>query len=296
MSRPSRLSLVARLALLLMTTSALACSDEHVDPAWTPDTGVHADAGDAGDGGGIDASAPDADMIDAAVPDADTPDGGTPDGGTPDAGDVGLDAAGGPLGTLSGSCGEIDAVEINDPGPFFFRNTIDFGADGYDDPEDLDRLSMGGQEIIGDGNAGGSSLLSEVFAYEVLYRCEGAALLKTETEVDYTMEGKITDLLVELDGTRLGVSVTRAVAFPRDTAYPVSQAQELLEGKLADILESTENVAPGDAWPKQILHVVADEVRHAEALETAWGQIDASIRADTIVVVTISEGEDAFLY
>ena len=64
------------------------------------------------------------------------------------------------------------------------QNTIDFGDNPYD-TSDYALLTAGGQEIIDDGNAGGSSLYSEVFAYEVLSRCEGAMLLKTETEVIY---------------------------------------------------------------------------------------------------------------
>ena len=52
-----------------------------------------------------------------------------------------------------------------------------------DDLEDLDgNPNDDKDDDPDDGNAGGSSLLSEVFAYEVLHRCEGATLLKTETD------------------------------------------------------------------------------------------------------------------
>jgi len=210
----------------------------------------------------------------------------------PDADDMGgLE----PLGVITGECGEIDMTEIESADPFVFVNTIDFEMDPYD-PADFERLSPGAQKIITDGNAGGSSLYSEVFSYEVLFRCESAQLLKTETEITYTTMGKITDLLVDIDGYKLGVSVTRAVSFPRDQPYTVERASTLLEGKLADVLVSSANVAPEDAWTKQILHIIADEVDHVTSLRTAWEAIDAGVRADTIVVVSVSEGIDDFLY
>jgi len=203
-----------------------------------------------------------------------------------------------PLGTISGLCGELDMTELTDGNAYYFANAIDFGMDPFDDPADVPRLTPGGQEVYADGNAGGSSLYSEIFAYEVLARCEMASLLKTETEIVYdtTHSGAITDLLVEIDGTKIGVSVTRAVAFPFSDPYSVAQAQTLLEDKLADVLESSGGVDPQDAWQKQILHVIAYGPMHADSLQTAFGQIEPSLTADTIVWVTVSNGDDAFLY
>jgi hypothetical protein len=44
------------------------------------------------------------------------------------------------------------------------------------------------------------------------------------------------------------------------------------------------------------LHVITDTILSAQSVQTAWSQIDAAIKADTIVVLTISEGSDDFLY
>lgn len=198
------------------------------------------------------------------------------------------------FGTITGLCGIIDD-ELFDAQPSYFVNTIDFAMDGYDDG-DFGLLTAGGQEIITDGNAGGSSIMSEVFAYEVLARCELAVLLKTETEVVYDTQSKITDLLVEIDGHKVGVSVTRAVGFPFEDPYTVEQARNLLEGKLSDIQLSSESVSAQDAWVKQILHVIAYAPMHADSLAAAFDMIDPAIKADTILWVTISEGDDAFIY
>ena len=199
------------------------------------------------------------------------------------------------FGDLSGACGVLDDDEWQSSAPFLFANSIDFGDTGYT-ADDFDLLSEGGQKIIVDGNAGGNSLMSEVFAYEVLHRCEWADLLKTENEIVYDTEGKITDLLVDIDDRKVGVSVTRAYAYPPDDPYTVAQAKELLEGKLADILQSSADVAPEDAWVRQILQVLAYQPEHAAAVAEAWATIDPALRADTIVMVTTTDGDDGFIY
>lgn len=230
---------------------------------------------------------------------------GGPEGGGPDAaalpdavtGDAaGVDAGGLPLagfGALSGDCDVLDD-ELTAAGPSQFESAIDF-AEPFTD-EEAGRLTAGGQEMLAEGNAGGSSLYSEVFAFELLARCELAPLLKTETEVKYDGPGAITDLLVEIDGEKIGVSVTRAVAFPFDDPYTVEQAGELLERKLADILESTGHVAAVDRWQKQILAVIAYAPGHADSLAAALEQIPEETRADTIVWILVTGGADDFIY
>lgn len=208
--------------------------------------------------------------------------------------DAALDAPAA-FGVISGDCNVLD-TELSSPDPSIIDSAIDF-ARMYTEA-DLDRLTDGGQEIIADGNAGGSSLYSEVFSFEVLARCETATLLKTETEVIYDTENPsaITDILVSIDDTKIGVSVTRAVGFPREDPYNVMQAKELLEDKLADILESTENVAPEDQWQKQILAIYAFAPGHADSLHQALTEIDPAIKADTIVWIIVSNGADDFIY
>jgi len=194
---------------------------------------------------------------------------------------------------LFGDCGPLDATEILSPNPYSFDNSLDFGASAFD----YTALSPGGKKVHDDGNLGGSSLFSEIFSYEVLYRCELAKLLKTEAEVGYAdVGGKKTDLLVEIDGYKVGVSVTRAFIYPPGTPYTVTLAQGLLEKKLGDILLSTQNVLPADAWKKQMLHVLAYDKQHRDALAQAYPLVSASTRADTLVMVTVTDGNDAFVY
>ncbi|PRQ08581.1 hypothetical protein ENSA7_16630 [Enhygromyxa salina] len=177
-----------------------------------------------------------------------------------------------------------------------FKVHLDFGDDPYD-PEDLPLLTPGAQVILTSRNAGGSSIISEAFAYEVLARCEDVELLATETEIDYDPpDSKKTDILVELDMHEVGVSVTRAVGFPPENPYPPMQAASLLASKLADIQVSSQNVVPEQAWVKQILVVMAYADMHAQLIEAAWNDLDADTRADTIVYVVVTDGMDTPIY
>ena len=197
------------------------------------------------------------------------------------------------FGSITGDCNVLDD-ELLLQAPALLRSSFNFDR-MYEDA-DLSMLSTGGQQIVADGNAGGSSVLSEVFAFEMLARCESAALLKTETNIDYDTEGKLTDFLADIDSEKIGVSVTRAVAFPFDDPYEVTQAAELLQDKLSDVLESSANVGAEDRWQKQILAILAYSPGHADAIAEAWMNLDAETRADTIVHVMVTNGQDDFIY
>jgi hypothetical protein len=199
------------------------------------------------------------------------------------------------LGAVSGACGTLRGM-IRSPAPSLVENALGFMAG-----ERYDRtlLSVGGRRLYDTPNAGGSSTESEVFSYEVLYRCEGAALVATETEVMYQPAddagaNSITDLVVTIGGERVGVSVTRAYR-PMPMVFTEANALSLLRDKLAGVNRSSMRVLPGQRWVKQILHVFAVDAAAAQAVARAWATIDAGTRADTIVLVTVTRG-GGFIY
>ena len=307
-----------RLPTLLLLALFVACSSDSTSK--TEDAGAGTDdadgQGEADGSGAIDdveegsAEADTGSGEDTAEPTDTSVEDGSGSGDTagedttvePDtAADTEADGSGGPslplpgFGTITGSCGVIDG-QLLSPDPSVIINAIDFGTDPWDNPADLGLLTSGGQEMVADGNAGGSSLESEIFSLEVLTRCEGATLVKTETEVVYDVAGSITDILVEIDGMKVGVSVTRAVGFPRDAVYPEATASALLTRKLTDIQESTANVSAGDRWVKQMLHVIAYADQHVAAMQAAYEALDPSVKADTILWITRTDGDDEFIY
>ncbi len=242
------------------------------------------------DGGGF--ASPDAPLEDAggSTPaDADTSDAAV---ASAEGGDSGRDL----LGTLaSGACGVV-AAELSLPRPSLAVNHLVFVAG-----ETYERasLSAGGQTLFDTANAGGSSGESEVLSFEVLRYCEGATLLKTETQIAYqppddSGPNTITDLSVVIGGKKVGVSVTRAY---RPAAWPLTDAdvKELLVKKLEGIKRSSQRVLPEDKWVKQILHVLSVNDAATEAVRRAWPTIDESVRADTVVLVTETKG-GGFVY
>jgi len=197
------------------------------------------------------------------------------------------------FGDLGGQCGVLAIADLTGATPELFRDTLNFQR-RYNDPADRPLLTPGGQRLAATPNAGGSSGLSEIFAYEQLARCELADLLATETEVVYTTPGKITDMEVSIQSHKLGVSVTRAETYPLGQPYPLDTATTLISRKLTDIQASTANAA--DHWDKQILAVLAWDSATADVVEQAWMSLDASVKANTIVVVTSTDGDDTFIY
>ena len=197
------------------------------------------------------------------------------------------------FGSISGDCGVLTTTNLSDDSPWVFSNSIDFESAEFHEW----RISAEAEYILEADNAGGSSLYSEIYAFEVLRRCEEAGLLKTETEVIYDVSGgSITDLLLEIDELKIGVSVTRAYGWPPEDPYTEEMAVTLLEKKLNGIIESSANVAPEDSWEKQVLHVLAYTSDHAGTIIEVFNSMDSSLTVDTVLFVTTTEGEDEFLY
>jgi hypothetical protein len=199
------------------------------------------------------------------------------------------------LGTLS-ACGELRA-ELGVAGPSVKVDALTFVAgESYDKAS----LSDGGDILFDTPNAGGSSTESEVMSFEVLHACENARLLKTETQIKYTapqagQPNTITDLLVEMDGKKVGVSVTRAYKPTSQGPQTDAELQTLLEKKLEGINVSSKRVLPEDRWVKQILHVFAATQASVDAALRVLPKIAPETRADTIVFITKTIG-GGFVY
>jgi hypothetical protein len=200
------------------------------------------------------------------------------------------------LYAVSGMCGVLNDPELLGASPMLVNDAMTF-ARAYMDPADRDLLTPGGKLIAETPNLGGSSEMSEIFAFEQLARCEAATLIAPEAQIMYLdTGGKKTDILVSVDGHTIGVSVTRAFAFPIGTPYSQQQATELLTRKLEDVKLATMNVAPAHQWEKQILSYMAIDDQTAQMVGTVWASLDASVKADTILLVTTTNGDDLFIY
>jgi len=200
------------------------------------------------------------------------------------------------LGTFDMGACPLVTMDLGSPSPPLEQDGLTFVS-----AEKWERaaLSTGGQTLWDIPNAGGSSIESEIMSFEILHYCEGATLLKTETQIQYAPPddsgaNTITDLEVEIQGKKVGVSVTRGYV-PSPMPFGVTEAKALLEKKLIGVNRSSMRVLAQDKWVKQILHVfVASQSAH-DAVAQAWPQIDPMIRADTIVLLTKTTG-GGFIY
>lgn len=145
-------------------------------------------------------------------------------------------------------------------------------------------LSEKAERILKTPNAGGGSIESEVLSYEMLHRCFGATLEKTETEIEYfPTGGSITDYTCKLDDNTLGVSVTRAWKYRGE--FGQEDAEKLLTKKLKGIVNATRNVV--ERWHKQILHIWTNSKETAKLLRTEYKKLSKDIVSDTVVLITV---------
>jgi len=160
---------------------------------------------------------------------------------------------------------------------------------------DTMNLSAGGLKMLNTPNAGGNSVWSEVLSYELLRATYGAQLRRTEMEIEYWPASKITDYSVTVLGRHIGVSVTRAINFldlskKFKAPFTSADAHRLLCKKLFGVLASSN--ATVDKWEKQILHIWTTSKTAARLVVQEYYQVDPTLRADTVVVVTLAKNAD----
>ena len=91
--------------------------------------------------------------------------------------------------------------------------------------------------------------------------------------------------------------MTRAEHYPLSTPYTEAEAKSLLEKKLADLPLSQANAVPADAWTRSILHVFAYDAQYADAVVSAWSSsVSDALKGDAILFVTVTDGNDAYIY
>ncbi|KAI9488603.1 hypothetical protein BDB00DRAFT_847561 [Zychaea mexicana] len=149
------------------------------------------------------------------------------------------------------------------------------------------------QRVLCTPNAGGPSIMSEAMSAELIDRLVGIRNLLTETEVQYTTKGPITDYACYSVSTSqaLGVSVTRAMAFGR--RFTARDAIRLMKKKINGINKSTKTVS-NYKFERQILHVWAATGTDAAIVRRACAKIPDHIRNNTIILITTINMDSVF--
>lgn len=151
-------------------------------------------------------------------------------------------------------------------------------------------LSKGAQRLLFEENAGGQSELSEAFSFEVLRKCFGAKLLKTEMAIAYWWpHWKKTDYSCRIGDTTVGVSVTRAMKY--NGVFTRQDGRHLLRKKLFGINESSMGVLERDEWQRQVLHIWATDPYIEDLLQELFLEMvfnEPELVQNTVVLVTVA--------
>ncbi|CAG8630701.1 8514_t:CDS:2 [Paraglomus occultum] len=152
------------------------------------------------------------------------------------------------------------------------------------------KLGEGAAKMLTLPNAGGTSMLSEVFSCEIMERILGVELSKTEMEVRYRFSNQpMTDYLVKLRhkiSVTIGISVTRAYAYKK--RYTSQDARALLKKKLTGISSSTKNIIGDRVW-KQILHIWCPDGHTAKMVKRAYSKMKEVHATNTVIVLSVVE-------
>jgi len=133
-------------------------------------------------------------------------------------------------------------------------------------------------------NAGGNSVISELFSYTYLEKQFGVKLVNTEMEICYsTKDTGIVDYSVELDGKVYGCSVTRCFNY-LDLRSKVDEVKlyRLLYKKINGLYSARENMV-GSKWDGLILHILVPNSKISKQLYNALRQYATEI----LYVVTV---------
>jgi len=173
----------------------------------------------------------------------------------------------------------------NIPTPLYLRSSFQTRLN----PEAVN-LSSGARRIMLEENAGGQSELSEGFSFEFLRKLFGAKLVKTEMAIRYWWNSwKKTDYSVKMNGTIIGVSVTRAMKYKG--IFNRVDAEKLLRKKLFGINESTLGVLEQDEWQRQILHIWATDEYIERILYEVFLELlftEPELVRNTLIMVTVT--------
>jgi hypothetical protein len=122
-------------------------------------------------------------------------------------------------------------------------------------------------------NAGGSSEISEAISMLYMQERFHAHNFIPEMEVQYYRESKICDYVMNIEKTRIGVSVTRAMAYPPQKAISSEFAFSLLHKKLIGIIVAKRSVTNKHSFSSSIVHIWCKTSLDADVVMEEYNKI-----------------------
>ena len=155
------------------------------------------------------------------------------------------------------------------------------------------RWSPDARRMLSLPNAGGSSLVSEALALELLARTFGASLKKTETELVYHPGSKMTDFAIDVfGGYPLGVSVTRAYKWRGDFRKVTARHKRAAKRQLQQQEQRRRREQPPRPRPPRHQQHTRGAHHHGEARAAteAMAAVEAAAEATAVPCEAADEG------
>lgn len=138
-------------------------------------------------------------------------------------------------------------------------------------------------------NAGGKSVNSEAFSANILNELYGITNILSEMEVQYMWyDYTKCDYVCTIYDQRVGVSVTRAMAFPDPSYFTIDDADRLLKKKINGLMVAREGIITKYDFKKCILHIWCESKGIADIVKQRYQLIDNETRDNIIIVLTVT--------
>ena len=121
--------------------------------------------------------------------------------------------------------------------------------------------------------------------FELAYGATGVLL---EMEIEYWIDFKMVDFVCKIDGTRVGVSVTRAMGYPTPDRFTPEKAADLVNKKLYGLVVARDSVVKKHRFFKSVLHIWCQTDEISAIVKDAYDNMDdeMNIKGDMLLILT----------
>lgn len=142
-------------------------------------------------------------------------------------------------------------------------------------------------------NAGGNSQYSEALSIQYFRERFRAKNFILEMEIKYWIDYKMCDFICEIKGNRVGVSVSRAMGFPKSSDFTPEIAYNLLNKKLHGLVIASRGICEKQEFHISVLHIFCQDQQVANIVYNMYPKIlfedDSDTIKDVIMILTVCE-------
>lgn len=165
--------------------------------------------------------------------------------------------------------------------------------------EHVNNFCAEAKRILVEENAGAAlAKNSESLSAQYFKERFAASKFLLEMEIEYWINYKLVDFVCEIYGQRVGISVTRAMKWPRPGDFTEKDAYDLLNKKLFGLTMARNGISEKHSFNVCILHVWAQTLDIAEKLKKIHPRVIAEDESDTFreVIILVSVYKDSWIY